>query len=91
MPFSQVSGESFVVKKSPATISSVTCQDSSGFWLIYPINARPPGRAKLGKTPPPGLTRRENAPQVPGGRDWAQLEFTGRFEKPRVREIGILL
>ena len=28
-------------------------------------NARPPGRAKLGKAPAPGLTRRANAPQLP--------------------------
>ena len=37
-------------------------------------NARPPGRAKLAKAPPPGLTRRENA-LARGGGGWAQLEL----------------
>ena len=30
-------------------------------------NARPPGSATFADVPPPGLTRRANAPQLPGG------------------------
>ena len=40
-------------------------------------NTRPPGRAKFANAPPPGLTRRANASQEPGGGGgWAQLELT---------------
>ena len=38
-------------------------------------NARSPGRAKLAKAPPPGLTMLANAPRLPGG-GWAQVELT---------------
>ena len=37
----------------------------------------PPGRAKLVKAPPPGLTRRAYAPKLPGeGGGGAKLELT---------------
>ena len=40
-------------------------------------NVRPPGSAKFANAQPPGLTRRENAPQLPGeGGRWAQVELT---------------
>ena len=38
-------------------------------------NARSPGSAKFANAPPPELTRRANAPQLPGGA-WAQVELT---------------
>ena len=44
-------------------------------------NARPQGRAKLAKAPPPGLTMLANALRLPGGGGgggggWAQVELT---------------
>ena len=39
-------------------------------------NARPPGSATFANAPLPGLTRRANAPQLPWGGDWAQVELT---------------
>ena len=39
-------------------------------------NSRPPGRAKLVKAPPPGLTRRAYAPKLPGEGGGAKLELT---------------
>ena len=40
-------------------------------------NARPPGSATFANAPLPGLTRRANAPQLPGrGGGWAQVELT---------------
>ena len=40
-------------------------------------NARPPVSATLANVPPPGLTRRANAPQLSGGGGgWAQVELT---------------
>ena len=38
-------------------------------------NARRPGSATFANAPPLGLTRRANAPQLPGG-GWAQVELT---------------
>ena len=36
-----------------------------------------PGQCNICKCPTPGLTRRANAPQLPGGGgDWAQVELT---------------
>ena len=39
-------------------------------------NARPLGSAKFANAPPPGLTRRANASQLPGGGGWTQVELT---------------
>ena len=39
-------------------------------------NARPPGGAKFANAPLPGLTRRANTLQYPGGGGWALLELT---------------
>ena len=39
-------------------------------------NARSLGSAKFANAPPPGLARRANAPQLPGGGGWAQVELT---------------
>ena len=36
-------------------------------------NARPPGSATFANAPLPGLTRRANAPQLPGGRGGGEL------------------
>ena len=45
-----------------------TLKTSTNFSGVTPrlANARPLGRAKLAKAPPPGLTERANAPQLPG-------------------------
>ena len=52
---------------------------SSGMARGLP-NARPPRSAKFANAPPPGLTRRASAPQLPGGVGgggaWAQVELT---------------
>ena len=42
----------------------------TNFSLVPPglANARPEGRSELAKAPPPGLTERANAPQLPEGR-----------------------
>ena len=49
-------------------------------------NARPQGSAPSANAPPPGLTWRANAPQLPegGGGGWAQVELTDSlaFGKP---------
>ena len=51
---------------------------STNFSLVPPglANARPAGRSELAKAPPPGLTERANAPQLPEGGGRAQLELT---------------
>ena len=42
-------------------------------------NALLPGSAKFTNAPPPGLTRRANAPQYPGG-GWVQVELTDSLQ-----------
>ena len=51
-------------------------------------NDRPPGRETLANAPPSGLTRRANAPQLPGGGmgtpgiDWCIKRYTSYLETP---------
>ena len=55
--------------------SRVPVKSSGMAWGL--ANARPPGSAKFANAPSLGLTRRENAPQLPGGGGgWAQVELT---------------
>ena len=53
------------------------CVKSSGLARGL-ANARLPGSATFANASPPGLTRRANAPQLPGGGGggWAQVELT---------------
>ena len=59
-------------------------------------NPRPPGSATFVNAPPPGLTRRANALQLPGGGGgggWAQVELTdalGRLFYNQVASFKLL-
>ena len=51
----------------------------------------PPGNAKFANAPPLGLTRWANAPQLPGGGGWAQLELTDALLQNNNRDSNELL
>ena len=51
-------------------------------------NARLPGSATFANAPPPGLTRRANAPQLPGGEGgWAQVELTDALNMDKMGRV----
>ena len=59
-------------------IGNRVCVKSSGIARGL-ANARPPDSAKFANAPSPGLIRRANVPQLPGGLGgggWAQVELT---------------
>ena len=56
-------------------------------------NARPTGNANFANAPPPGLTRRTNAPISPGlgVGDWAQLELADPCIKQNLENFQVHL